>query len=127
MMGEMMDKMAAPEADEHDEETSVDAEHHEEAPMMEKIPEIDIESGVAHLQEAVHALEHNELDEAQKALTEAMELLSPGDPSTGSGQALFEAAEHGLEDIEAGKPDEALTVLKEALTTAGIPLPEEEE
>lgn len=119
MMGEMMDKMAAPETDEHDEETSVDEEHHEEVPMMEKAPDIDIGPGVAHLQEAVHALEHNELNEAEKALTEAMELLSPGE--------LFEAAEHGLEDIEAGKPEEALTVLREALTAAGIPLPEEEE
>lgn len=77
-----------------------------------------VSPGAAHLQEAVHALEHNELDEATKALTEAMGLLPPGD--------LFEAAEHGLGDIEAGKASEALDVLTEALTAAGIPLPEEQ-
>jgi len=80
-------------------------------------PSAQASPGAAHLQEAVHALEHNELDEAIKALTEAMELLSPGD--------LFEAAEHGLEDIEAGKADEALDVLTTALRAAGIPLLEE--
>ena len=59
------------------------------------------------MQEAVSALERNELDEARKALTEAKELLPPGD--------LFEAAEHALEDIEAGKPLEALEALKKTL------------
>ena len=115
MMGEMM----GAEADEHDGEAPADEEHTEETPTAAETPEAALDPGIAHLQEAVHALEHNELDEAEKALTEAMELLSPGD--------LFEAAEHGLEDIEAGKPDEALTVLREALTAAGIPLPEDEE
>lgn len=103
--------------EEHDAAEEGDAAEEEHDADEETEAEAVIDPGIAHLQEAVHALEHNELDEAEKALTEAMELLSPGE--------LFEAAEHGLEDIEAGKPEEALTVLQEALIAAGIPLLEE--
>lgn len=80
-------------------------------------PTVTVDPGVQHLQEAVHALEHGELEEAQAALTEAMDLLPAGD--------LFEAAEHALEDIQAGKPDEARQTLEEALTAAGISLEED--
>ena len=104
MTAEMEGETAAPGADEHDEETP---------PAEEAPPEPAVDPGAAHLQEAVHALDHDELDEASKALTEALDLLPPGD--------LFEAAEHALEDIEAGKPDEALKVLEEALTDISLP------
>ena len=78
-----------------------------------------VSSGAAHLLEAVHALEHNELDEAVKALKEAVDLLPPGD--------LFEAAEHGLGDIEADKAGEALDALMDGPGRRGIPLPDEKE
>jgi tetratricopeptide (TPR) repeat protein len=70
-----------------------------------------IDPGVAHLQEAAHALEQGDLEEAGAALGEALELLPPGD--------LKEVAEHALEDIGAGKPEEALGALERALE--GIP------
>lgn len=81
-------------------------------------PAATVDPGVQHLRGAVHALEHNELEEAKAVLSEAMELLPPGD--------LFEAAEHALEDIKAGKPGEARQVLEEALAAAGVPPLEEE-
>jgi len=111
-LGDMPGETAAPEA-EHDEATPAAEEHEEATPAAEETPEAAVDPGVQHLQEALHALEHNELDEAKKALTEAMDLLPPGD--------LFEAAEHALEDVEAGKPDEALTALEEALADIGLP------
>ena len=93
-------------ADEHAEAAPAD-EHADEPAATEATPDTAVDPGVVHLQEAVHALEHNEPDEAASALTEALELFPPGD--------LFEAAEHALEDIEAGKPDEARETLEKAL------------
>ncbi|MCO6452629.1 MAG: hypothetical protein J5I90_17745, partial [Caldilineales bacterium] len=90
----------------------------DEMPMPEvSPPSAQPDPGVSHVLEAVHALEHDEVDEAMKALQEAMGLLPPGD--------LFEAAEHALEDVEGRKPEEALQVLLDALTAANIPLPED--
>ena len=82
------------------------------APPAPEAPAGELPSGAEHLQQALHALEHEELDEAKAALAEALDLLPAGD--------LKEAAEHALEDIEAGKPDEALGVLSETLAAAGI-------
>ncbi len=122
MMGEMMGEMAAPEA-EHGEETAPStSEHHEETPAVEhnqEMPAMEATSeaagdlGVQQLQETVQALKQNKLDQAKKALAEAMGLLPSGD--------LFEAAEHALKDIEAGKPGEARETLEKVLAGTGQP------
>jgi hypothetical protein len=111
MMGEMMGEMAAPES-EHAEETPA-SEHDEKMPAIETTSDAAGAPGVRQLQEAARALKQNKLDEAKKALTEAMALLPTGE--------LFEAAEHALEDIEAGKSGEARETLEKALTGTGQP------
>jgi len=67
-------------------------------------PPTTVDPGVAHLQEVVRSLERDDLEEAKAALTEALDLLPASD--------LKEAAEHALEDIKAGKPDEARHTLE---------------
>lgn len=111
MMGEMMGEMAAPES-EHGEETPA-SEHGEKMPAIEATSDAAGAPGVRQLQEAARALKQNKLDEGKKALTEAMALLPAGE--------LFEAAEHALEDIEAGKSSEARETLEKALTGTGQP------